>query len=451
MLFARLLQMRVPVRAPTLESLFARAANDREATFVRLLTAEYSDARYFSYEDLKRRPLPGFARNIDEWWLKILILRQGKFRALPFADSQGSPFLYFVDDSDWAILHDLDCQAGGIVGIDAPLPDSQESRRYLVASLMEESIASSLLEGAPTTREKAKEMLRRGRLPNGEGERMVLNNYNTMLKLKDWKDEDLSVDLIFRIHAAISDKTVKPGSEGRFRYRDEDVTVGDDFGNDFHIPPSADLLPERIQKLCDFANEAHEGAAFLHPIVKAIILHFWLAYEHPFYDGNGRVARALFYWYLIKKGYWICEYLSISTAIRKTGLRYYRAFLDTEYNGNDLNYFIKFHIEILQRAVAEFLSYVEKKQREQKALKITYKGLDVLNSRQKGLLEFWLRHPQMIRKTDVSSYQNEYRVSRETARQDLEDLVKKQLALRKREGHAFIFVAIEDLEDFLKK
>lgn len=443
--------MKIPDRAPTLENLFACIADDKEAIFMKLLTVEYSDDRYFSYADLKRRPLPDFARNVDEWWLKILISRHGKFRTLPFTDSQGNPFQYFVDDVDWAILHDLDCQAGGMVGINAPFPNFQENRRYLVSSLMEEAIASSLLEGALTTREKAKEMLRQKRPPSGEGELMVLNNYNTMLKLKDWKNEDLSLDLIFRIHAAISDKTVKPGSEGRFRFKDENITVGDDFGNDFHIPPDADLLPERVQKLCDFANTSHDTSMFLHPIIKAIVLHFWLAYEHPFCDGNGRTARALFYWYLLKKGYWICEYLSISAAIRKSGLRYYKAFLNTEYNGNDLNYFIKFHIEILQRAVSEFLDYVEKKQREQNALKITYGGLDVLNSRQKNLLEFWLRHPYMIRKTDVAAYRGEFNVSRETARQDLEDLVKKKLALRKRDSRTFVFVAVENLEDFLKK
>jgi hypothetical protein len=44
-------------------------------------------------------------------------------------------------------------------------------------------------------------------------------------------------------------------------------------------------------------------AVFIHPVMRAITLHFWLAYDHPFCDGNGRTARALFYWSMLKQGY----------------------------------------------------------------------------------------------------------------------------------------------------
>lgn len=43
-----------------------------------------------------------------------------------------------------------------------------------------------------------------------------------------------------------------------------------------------------------------------------------IAYMHPFVDGNGRTARALFYWYMLKSGYWLTEYLSISRVIAKS-------------------------------------------------------------------------------------------------------------------------------------
>lgn len=437
--------MKIPEKSPRLDALLARFSGGDSRSFAEFLAAPYSDDRYFSYEDLKRRPLPPFARDADEWWLKIQIARQGKFRELPLRDTVGAPFRYFVDDADSAVLHELDFRGGGIIECAETLPNSRESARYLVSSLMEESIASSLLEGAPTTREKAKEMLRRNRAPRDEGERMVLNNYNTMLKLKTWKDEPLTPELICRIHAEISAGTMKPDAEGRFRTADEKISVGDDFGNEFYVPPAAELLPERIAALCAFAGDEGEGR-FLHPVVKAIVLHFWLAYEHPFCDGNGRTARALFYWFLMKKGYWVCEYISISTAIRKAGLRYYRAFLDVENNGNDLNYFIKFHLEILRRAVAEFLDYVEKRRRERTTLSEEFRRLDALNSRQKTLLESWLRHPHRNRETDARAYQTEHGVSRESARQDLGDLVKRGLAVRRRDGRAFVFVPAPDFE-----
>ena len=120
--------------------------------------------------------------------------------------------------------------------------------------------------------------------------------------------------------------------------------------------------------------------------------------------------------------------------------------MDVENNGNDLNYFIKFHLEILRRAVAEFLDYVEKRRRERTTLSEEFRRLDALNSRQKTLLESWLRHPSRNRETNVRAYQNEHKVSRESARQDLGDLVKRGFAVRRRDGRTFVFVPAPDFE-----
>ena len=68
----------------------------------------------------------------------------------------------------------------------------------------------------------------------------------------------------------------------------------------YHIPPKENFLKEQMVDFIKYANdEGDEG--FMHPILKAILIHFWIGYLHPFYDGNGRIARALFYWYLLKK------------------------------------------------------------------------------------------------------------------------------------------------------
>lgn len=439
--------MKIPQRAPTLSQLLPRLLESRK-DIMDFLSKTYPEKNYFSYDDLKYRPLPDFAKNRDELWLKLLMQRQGRFKQLPLEDQNGIPFQFFIEDSDWEILHELDLQGGGIIQVASPVPNAGDTRRYLISSLMEESIASSLLEGAPTTREKAKEMLRQNRPPKNEGERMVLNNYRTMQKLKEWQDEPLSPELIFRIHQEISEGTISEEQANRFRKPDEDIVVGDDFGTDFYVPPPANLLPERIQRLCDFANTDH-GTPFLHPVVKAIILHFWLAYEHPFCDGNGRTARALFYWFLLKTNYWACEYISISTVIKKSGMRYYKAFLNSEYNGNDMNYFIKFHLEMLKRAIDEFLKYVRKKQAEQIFLQESFGNLALMNPRQRLLLETWIKKPHIHPSISVLDYQNEHKVSRETARQDLSELAEKGFAGRIRNGRSFVFVASKDLKDKL--
>ena len=89
-----------------------------------------------------------------------------------------------------------------------------------------------------------------------------------------------------------------------------------------HEPPSYEKIPEIINQLCDFANK---DDTFIHPIIKAIIIHFLISFLHPFVDGNGRTARSLFYWYMLKKGYWMREFLSISRIIYKKKNLYEKA------------------------------------------------------------------------------------------------------------------------------
>ena len=164
--------------------------------------------------------------------------------------------------------------------------------RYYVRSLIEEATTSSQLEGAATTRRVAKEMIRSGRKPGNRSEKMILNNYLTMQRIGEIRDEPLTPALVFQIHRLVTDGTLDDATAtGRFRRDDEHVVVGDDYGEVYHEPPPASQLEERLVLMCDFANGTTPGE-FVHPAIRSIILHFWLAYDHPFLDGNGRTARA---------------------------------------------------------------------------------------------------------------------------------------------------------------
>ncbi len=61
--------------------------------------------------------------------------------------------------------------------------------------------------------------------------------------------------------------------------------------------PDHSEVNELIEQITDFINTENE----FYPIIKASILHFMIGFIHSFAVGNGRTARALFYWYLIKK------------------------------------------------------------------------------------------------------------------------------------------------------
>ena len=87
------------------------------------------------------------------------------------------------------ILHEIDQDAGGQILVDDPRVRLSENERYLVSSIMEEAIASSQLEGAATTRKKAKEMLKLGKKPTTTAEQMILNNYLTIKSIKKYIDK----------------------------------------------------------------------------------------------------------------------------------------------------------------------------------------------------------------------------------------------------------------------
>ncbi|MEX5689532.1 Fic family protein [Pseudomonas silesiensis] len=229
---------------------------------------------------------------------------------------------------------------------------------YLLNDLIEdEAISSSQLEGAATTTRVAKDMLKRKRLPRTPDERMVIGNYKMMNFAWEQRYEPLSLELITAMHRVgvegIDDAQYSPGD---FRDND-DVEVQDGEGNTVHAPPPAAGLALRLQMLAKWINQSHndpDHADYLHPLIKGIALHFALGYEHPFRDGNGRVARALFYWFMFKNDFSAFRYIAISILLRNAPLKYGRSYLNTEADELDLTYFIDFQCSVILRAVSSF-------------------------------------------------------------------------------------------------
>ena len=94
---------------------------------------------------------------------------------------------------------------------------------------------------------------------------------------------------------------------------------------------------------------------------QSIILHFMIGYDHPFVDGNGRVARALFYWAMLRHGYPLAKFLSISKVLREAPARYARAYRFTETDGGDLTYFVDHQLDVIARSIEALGDYVTRK------------------------------------------------------------------------------------------
>lgn len=363
---------------------------------------------------------------------------------------QGRPFFFFTTDEMLATAHDIDMRGGGTVRMPEQVTNPETRDQYYASSLMEEAITSSQLEGAATTREIARQMLRTNRQPRDRGERMILNNYLTMRKLADWKHQPLTPELVFDIHRLITEDTFDdPSAVGRFRNEQELICVEDDStGEILHSPPAAKELPARMDALCAFANAEESERPFIHPVLRAIMLHFWLAYDHPFKDGNGRTARALFYWFMLRRGYWMFQFISISQFLVKAPAQYARAFLYTETDDNDLNYFILHQIEIIRKAVDELHRYIERKSSELRQLSSALRGIGKLNHRQEAILSRAVRHPGTI--FTVESHKRSHDTAYATARADLLGLEALGFLGKRKRGKGFVFEAAPDLGARLK-
>jgi Fic family protein len=264
---------------------------------------------------------------------------------------------------------------------------------------------------------------------------------------------ELTSEAVLELHRIVTDGTlVNPDAAGRLQRPDDDRVVvfyRSDGGAPVHVPPPAEELPDRLAALCAFANESDDGEPFVHPVIRAILLHFWLAYDHPFEDGNGRTARLLFFWLMHSRGYWLAEYLPISRLIRKAQGQYERAFLETETDGGDTTYFLIHQLRTIDQAIDDLHVYLQRKIAEQHDAEARLSGFDGLNGRQVALLTHALKHPE--HHYTYGGHAAGHRVTHETARSDLAGLAERGLLVRRPGGRTHRYEPPADLPDRLKE
>jgi Fic family protein len=415
-------------------------------TIQRALSLLDHDGRYRHWDKIRfLKPPAPLTR--EQMWTLAKFTRLGSRRLLPFDDKIGGDFHFVQIGRFLRSLHEIDSNARGTIGVPGPAANAEGRDAYLQRSLIEEPFSSSVLEGAATTRDIAKRLIEEGRTPKTVDERMVLNNYRAMEFIREHRHEPLSVERILELHRILTEGTLeRPEKCGVFRAKDDDVRVVDSTtGETLHMPPSAEQLPARIARLCQFANSESTKGEFLHPVIRAIILHFMLAYDHPFWDGNGRCARALFYWCVLRHGYWLLEYVSISAVLRRSPSQYGLAFLYTETDDGDVTYFIDHQLGVVERALADLQAYLDRKASELRDLQRTFANLEGrLNRRQFQIMQDALKRPNA--QYDIAAHEKLHGVSYLTARSDLERLAELGFLRKIKRGVKSVFVVPKDLK-----
>ena len=447
--------MKIPLTPPDLNVLLEKVITDSTEELLRILSLGIGPdpgGNYYHWDKLRHLQLPLNKLSHEKWWLAIKFARKSLYKNISHLDKNGEAFVYAEPDIVRRLLHEIDIHGGGELKASEQVANPNTRDTYLINSLIEEAITSSQLEGAATTRKVAKEMLRLKRKPQDRSEKMIVNNYKAMEFINEIADLDLTPELIYKLHKILTIDTLdNPNAVGKLRSTD-DIVVGDERdATIIHVPPKASELPDRLQNLCDFANTT-QATVFLHPVIRAILLHFLLAYDHPFEDGNGRTARALFYWSMLKQGYWTMEFISISRILKLAPAQYTRAYLYTETDDNDVTYFIVHQLEVINRAINELLDYLKRKANEIKTVEqIINKSPGLrrfLNHRQVALINRALKSPESI--FYVASHRGAHNVTYDTARTDLLKLVDLGVLEKTKIGKAFTFSAVRDLKQKLE-
>jgi Fic family protein len=406
---------------------------------------------YLHWQDIKYKSwIPKEFKNSEKYfWAIVKFFREdsGKRYATPIRDESGQFFTWEKLDHHEKMLHEITLDMSKYL-LDFPNVSDQERTKYQLQGIAEEAIASSQLEGAHSTRRVAKQMIKEKKTPKTFSEKMILNNFSTMKAIQErFKDEKLSLDILFEIHQMLTSDTMEKSEQGNFRTNEDKIVIqkGDDPSVVSYVAPSIEFVEKEIVNLIAFANDELEGEGFVHPVIKAIMIHFWIGLLHPFVDGNGRLARALFYWYLMRKGYWAFALLPISLVIKNSPNQYAKAYVLSEQDDNDLTYFIDYNLRKVSQSIENFRKFFAKKSKEMEENNRILEKYKNLNLRQIEALTELAKNPDQ--KLTLGAYKNIFNISKVTAIKDLQGLLSNDFVTAKKQGRNVFYFPTKKLDE----
>ncbi len=426
----------------------ANADDERHLFVLRALAGGLDDPEYRPWEYYFRaEPVPDRLMR-EEWWYAVRTARASTARPTPFIMTDGTRLTFNLPDRFLRLNEEITAQARGQVELPGEVATQGVRDRYLINSLYEEAITSSQMEGASTTRRDAKKMLREKKDPRDRSERMILNNFLALEYVRDHLGEELTPEFICGVHRIVTDGTLDEAEDaGRLqRQGEERIRIYGSEGDDqlLHVPPPAEELPERLKRLCDFANGVGEYASqYVPPLVRALIVHFMMGYDHYFVDGNGRTARVIAQWVMLREGFFLMDFVPVSRLLRTAPAKYARSFLEVEQDEGDLTYFLIWHAEIILRGIRELHDYLARKSKEMEQVKHLLRLTD-LNNRQIGVIEEALKDSAIT--VTAASHADKYRVTPQTAHADLRGLEDGGYLMRTKRGRSFEWYPVTDLQ-----
>jgi Fic family protein len=149
------------------------------------------------------------------------------------------------------------------------------------------------------------------------------------------------------------------GNPGNFRR--QNVIVGN-----VYRPPSFEKVTELVKKLCDWLlRDFHytREQNFDEAVLEAIIVHIYIAWIHPFMDGNGRTARLLEFYLLLRAGVPSIASHILSNYYNDTRTEYYRQLQYASETG-ELKSFIQYALLGFRDGLEKIIEIIHNEQTE---------------------------------------------------------------------------------------
>ena len=387
---------------------------------------KYNSPLYMNRTDLLYRLDVG--EDINELWKELMDYRKNNGIEISLVDQKDQNVFVVLTDNLKENIAKIDDLARKNIFEEL---DEETKMNVMLGAQADEAFYSSVIEGAHTTKKRTKEMIEKDEQPKTKDEQMVLNNYNALIYVLENIGNPISEQIILDIYKIITKGTLKEDEiVEKYRTGENEVRSLDEV---VYIPPKAQDVEKMMNSLIQFIRADFDER--IHPILKAIIIHYYFVYVHPFYDGNGRTARALTYMYLLQNGYSFFKYFSISSLIKEARQGYYKTIKNSEDYESDMTYFALFYTEMILKSIVKVRNDFKKEYLKQVIkLDLERRGIE-LNKRQEKIIEKTITFGKEL--IDIEFYKKINKVTQETARKDLNDLVEMGIYLKEKSGKKY--------------
>lgn len=276
-------------------------------------------------------------------------------------------FLQTLEELYYKTLPLLDFDGNNIVFIENHAAVNQsavklllqsQDQHYGIKAAEDEIVATSAIESIDFSRDSVRKILK-GMAPKDEQENRILGIKHGLEFIADTSNKITEENLFKLYMMTVGDFLTGDDklAEGNF-YRHDTVYIVSD-----HVEHSGldyKKVPEFMKSLIAFVNTEDDT----NDLIKAAIIHFYIAFVHPYFDGNGRMARLVHLWFLIQKGYQSALFIPFSSQIEKSRKAYYDAYTAIEknkkYSGKiDVTPFILYFINNVYNKMNEGSTAVE--------------------------------------------------------------------------------------------